>query len=67
MKFKNGSGNGNGHVNDNSNSNSKIRTREIVTFEQEVRVIGLISKGLTQMEIAQKLGVDQSTIKLIPY
>ena len=64
MKFKNG--NGNGHVNnDKSNSNSKTRTREIVTFEQEVRrsrVIGLISKGLTQTEIAQKLGVDQSTI-----
>jgi hypothetical protein len=68
MKFKNGSGNGNGngHVKDEkSNSNSKTRTREIVTFEQEVRrsrVIGLIGKGLTQTEIAQKLGVNQSTI-----
>jgi DNA-binding NarL/FixJ family response regulator len=64
MKFKNGSCND--HVNnDKSNSNSKTRTREIVTFEQEVRrsrVIGLHSKGLTQTEIAQKLGVDQSTI-----
>jgi DNA-binding transcriptional regulator LsrR (DeoR family) len=68
MKFKNG----NGHVNVNDdkshskpNSNSKTRTREIVTFELEVRrskVIGLISRGLTQTEIGQKLGVNQSTI-----
>jgi hypothetical protein len=50
-----------------SNSNLKERTKagEKRSFEQEVRrsrVIVLLSKGLTQMEIAQQLGVNQSTI-----
>lgn len=52
-----------------SNSKSNLRVsaaaRAKLTLKQDVRrsrVIGLHSKGLTQMEIARQLGVNQSTI-----
>jgi DNA-binding transcriptional regulator LsrR (DeoR family) len=53
--------------NGNGKSNLKVRAgaREKQIFEQEVRrsrVIGMHTKGLTQMEIGQRLGVNHSTI-----
>ena len=58
---ENQSDNGNGK----SQSKARTREREKEIFEKEVRrsrVIGLHSRGLTQMEIAKELNLDQSTI-----
>jgi DNA-directed RNA polymerase specialized sigma subunit len=46
-------------------SNSNIQNLQVLDIEKEnrlTRIISLYSKGLTQVEIAQELGVDQSTV-----
>jgi predicted transcriptional regulator len=46
-------------------SNSNIQNLPVLDIEKEnrlTRIISLYSKGLTQVEIAQELGVDQSTV-----
>jgi hypothetical protein len=48
-----------------ANRNSNIQNLPVVDIERENRlskIISLYSKGLTQAEIAQELGVDQSTV-----
>src|SRR5215211_5245659 len=45
--------------------NSNIQNLPVLDIEKEnrlSRIISLCSKGLTQAEIAQELGVDQSTV-----
>ena len=59
--------NGNGHDKNNHNHKNKHQTKkqQQKSLEIEVRrsnVLGFHIKGLTQMEIAQKLGIDQTTV-----
>src|SRR5919197_703535 len=50
---------------DVNRSSSNIQNLPVLDIEKEnrlSRIISLYSKGLTQAEIAQELGVDQSTV-----
>jgi DNA-binding NarL/FixJ family response regulator len=46
-------------------SNNSVQNLPVLDIEKEnrlSRIISLYSKGLTQAEIAQELGIDQSTV-----
>ncbi len=57
--------NNNHNNNPNANSNSGTNLLPVLDIEKEnrfARIISLHSKGLSQSEIAEELGVDQSTV-----
>ena len=49
-------------INQGNNNIQKLPVLDIEKENRLSRIVSLYSKGLTQVEIAQELGVDQSTV-----